>query len=159
MGICGSKKRPPPPIIVNIHQNQVHLPKDHPPSRNNPTKPSKLKDAILQGRNKKNLSQDQLAKKINVKPQKIQEYETGKAIPSQVTISKLEKVLGVKLQDLYKTELKEHIRQARKNMTQPQLAKKLKVKVQIIQDYENGRAIPNQKMISQLEKALGVKLH
>ncbi|XP_009766295.1 multiprotein-bridging factor 1c-like [Nicotiana sylvestris] len=154
MGICGSKKRPPP-IIVNIHHNSTnHVIR-------NQNKPIKLKDSILQARNKKNLSQVQLAKKLNVKPQKIQEYESGKTIPSQVTISKLENILGVKLQDLYKTKLREDIKQARENMfmTQTQLAKKLKVKVQIIKDYENGKTIPKQNMISQLEKTLLLKLH
>jgi ribosome-binding protein aMBF1 (putative translation factor) len=34
---------------------------------------------------------------INEKPQVIQEYESGKAIPNQQIISKLEKVLGTKL--------------------------------------------------------------
>lgn len=34
---------------------------------------------------------------INEKPQIIQEYESGKAIPNQQLISKLERVLGVKL--------------------------------------------------------------
>ncbi|XP_070038071.1 uncharacterized protein [Nicotiana tomentosiformis] len=49
--------------------------------------------------------------------------------------------------DLYKTKLREDIKQARENMymTQTQLAKKLKVKVQIIQDYENRKTIPKQK--------------
>ncbi|KAK4363987.1 hypothetical protein RND71_015345 [Anisodus tanguticus] len=156
----------PPPIIVNVHHNPVPPPINHPSSRNNPVivlnqneprpptnpvivinqnKLIKLKDAILQARNKKNLSQVELAKGII-------------SFTSQMTISKLEKVLEEKRQDLYKIKLREDIMQARKNMymTQPQLAKKLKVKAQIIQDYENGRAIPNQKIITQLEKALGV---
>lgn len=34
---------------------------------------------------------------INEKPQVIQEYESGKAIPNQQVISKLERALGVKL--------------------------------------------------------------
>lgn len=34
---------------------------------------------------------------INEKPQIIQEYESGKAIPNQQIISKLERALGVKL--------------------------------------------------------------
>lgn len=34
---------------------------------------------------------------INEKPQVIQEYECGKAIPNQQIITKLERTLGVKL--------------------------------------------------------------
>jgi len=34
---------------------------------------------------------------INEKPQVIQEYEAGKAIPNNQIITKLERVLGVKL--------------------------------------------------------------
>ena len=34
---------------------------------------------------------------INEKPQIIQEYESGKAIPNQQIIGKLERALGVKL--------------------------------------------------------------
>lgn len=34
---------------------------------------------------------------INEKPQIIQEYESGKAIPNQQIITKLERVLGAKL--------------------------------------------------------------
>ncbi|XP_073287247.1 multiprotein-bridging factor 1b-like [Primulina huaijiensis] len=59
--------------------------------------PSELKKAIMQARMDKKLTQSQLAQLINEKPQIIQEYESGKAIPNQQIISKLEKSLGVKL--------------------------------------------------------------
>ncbi|CAL1386329.1 unnamed protein product [Linum trigynum] len=59
--------------------------------------PSELKKAIMQGRMDKKLTQSQLAQLINEKPQIIQEYESGKAIPNQQIISKLERALGVKL--------------------------------------------------------------
>ncbi|CAN1335215.1 Multiprotein-bridging factor 1b [Linum perenne] len=49
--------------------------------------PSELKKAIMQGRMDKKLTQSQLA----------QEYESGKAIPNQQIIGKLERALGVKL--------------------------------------------------------------
>jgi len=38
-----------------------------------------------------------LWQQINEKPQVIQEYESGKAIPNNQIITKLERVLGVKL--------------------------------------------------------------
>ncbi|CAN0891324.1 Multiprotein-bridging factor 1b [Linum grandiflorum] len=59
--------------------------------------PSELKKAIMQGRMDKKLTQSQLAQLINEKPQIIQEYESGKAIPNQQIIGKLERALGVKL--------------------------------------------------------------
>ncbi|KAG1346732.1 putative Multiprotein-bridging factor 1a [Cocos nucifera] len=51
----------------------------------------------MQARVDKKLTQAQLAQLINEKPQVIQEYESGKAIPNQQVITKLERVLGVKL--------------------------------------------------------------
>ncbi|XP_042520879.1 multiprotein-bridging factor 1a-like [Macadamia integrifolia] len=59
--------------------------------------PTELKKAIMQARMDKKLTQAQLSQMINEKPQVIQEYESGKAIPNQQIITKLERVLGVKL--------------------------------------------------------------
>lgn len=59
--------------------------------------PTELKKAIQQARMEKKLTQAQLGQMINEKPQIIQEYESGKAIPNQQIISKLERALGVKL--------------------------------------------------------------
>ncbi|GAB2278035.1 Multiprotein-bridging factor 1a [Dionaea muscipula] len=60
--------------------------------------PTDLKKAIMQARTEKKLTQSQLAQLINEKPQIIQEYESGKAIPNQQIIGKLERALSVKLQ-------------------------------------------------------------
>ncbi|KAE9621608.1 putative transcription factor Lambda-DB family [Lupinus albus] len=59
--------------------------------------PTELKKAIMQARLEKKLTQAQLAQMINEKPQIIQEYESGKAIPNQQIIGKLERALGAKL--------------------------------------------------------------
>mmetsp|Transcript_7325 Transcript_7325/g.11524 ORF Transcript_7325/g.11524 Transcript_7325/m.11524 type:complete len:130 (+) Transcript_7325:283-672(+) len=59
-----------------------------------------VKKAIMQGRLAKKLTQAQLAQQINEKPQIIQEYESGKAIPQQAILSKMERILGVKLRGL-----------------------------------------------------------
>uniref|UniRef100_A0A453EFF2 HTH cro/C1-type domain-containing protein n=1 Tax=Aegilops tauschii subsp. strangulata TaxID=200361 RepID=A0A453EFF2_AEGTS len=59
--------------------------------------PSDLKKSIMQARTDKKLTQAQLAQLINEKPQVIQEYESGKAIPNQQIIGKLERALGTKL--------------------------------------------------------------
>ncbi|XP_068645075.1 multiprotein-bridging factor 1b-like [Aristolochia californica] len=58
---------------------------------------TELKKAIMQARMDKKLTQSQLAQLINEKPQIIQEYESGKAIPNQQIITKLERALGLKL--------------------------------------------------------------
>ncbi|XP_010274451.1 PREDICTED: multiprotein-bridging factor 1a [Nelumbo nucifera] len=59
--------------------------------------PTELKKCIMQARMDKKFTQAQLAQMINEKPQVIQEYESGKAIPNQQIITKLERALGVKL--------------------------------------------------------------
>ncbi|KAG6484591.1 hypothetical protein ZIOFF_053112 [Zingiber officinale] len=58
---------------------------------------TELKKNLMQARLEKKLTQAQLAQLINEKPQIIQEYESGKAIPNQQIIIKLERVLGTKL--------------------------------------------------------------
>ncbi|CED82273.1 mbf1-domain-containing protein [Phaffia rhodozyma] len=45
-----------------------------------------------------------------------------------------------------------------KSMTQKDLATKVNEKPSVIQDYENGKAIPNPALLAKLERALGVKL-
>ncbi|OWF51494.1 endothelial differentiation-related factor 1-like [Mizuhopecten yessoensis] len=56
-----------------------------------------LSRLIQKSRQDKEMTQKELATKINEKPQVINEYESGKAIPNQQVISKLERCLGVKL--------------------------------------------------------------
>jgi len=56
-----------------------------------------LKKAIVQGRTAKGMTQAQVSQAINEKPQTIQEYESGKAIPNNQVLGKLERVLGCKL--------------------------------------------------------------
>ncbi|KXS22497.1 endothelial differentiation-related factor 1 [Gonapodya prolifera JEL478] len=45
-----------------------------------------------------------------------------------------------------------------KEFTQKDLATKINEKASVIQDYESGRAQPNQQVLGKLERALGVKL-
>ncbi|KAF8659083.1 hypothetical protein HU200_058726 [Digitaria exilis] len=65
--------------------------------------PIDLKKNLVQARLDKKLAPAELAQNvvleqmINEKPQVIQEYESGKAIPSQQIIGNLERVLGTKL--------------------------------------------------------------
>jgi len=55
--------------------------------------------AMAQARQAKEpkMSQKDLATKINEKPSVINDYESGRAIPSQQVLAKLERALGVKL--------------------------------------------------------------
>ncbi|KAI0085444.1 ylMBF1 [Irpex rosettiformis] len=53
--------------------------------------------AIQTARQEKELSQKDLAQKVNEKPSVISDYESGKAIPSPQILGKLERTLGVKL--------------------------------------------------------------
>lgn len=52
------------------------------------------------------------------------------------------------------------IQQARtaKGMTQAKLAQAINEKQAVINEYESGKAIPNGKIISKIERALGTKL-
>lgn len=61
------------------------------------TVPTEVKTAIQKARLAAKLSQAQLAQKINEKEQIVKEYESGKAIPNQQVLAKMERVLGVKL--------------------------------------------------------------
>lgn len=58
---------------------------------------SSVAKTIQRARQEKQLTQKDLAVKINEKPQIVQDYEQGKAIPNQQILGKLERALGVKL--------------------------------------------------------------
>ncbi|VDK52590.1 unnamed protein product [Anisakis simplex] len=52
------------------------------------------------------------------------------------------------------------LQQARqaKEWTQKDLATRVNEKPQVVAEYENGKAVPNQQILSKMERALGVKL-
>ncbi|XP_024274080.1 endothelial differentiation-related factor 1 isoform X1 [Oncorhynchus tshawytscha] len=52
---------------------------------------------IQQGRQNQGLTQKDLATKINEKPQIIGDYESGKAIPNNQVMGKIERAIGLKL--------------------------------------------------------------
>lgn len=56
--------------------------------------------------------------------------------------------------------LSQKIQQGRsaKGMKQKDLATKINVKPQVIGDYECGRAVPDNKILGKIERALGIKL-
>jgi len=58
---------------------------------------SDVAEAIKKSRADKGLKQPELAQKANMKPSRLQEYESGKAQPIQTELAALERILGVKL--------------------------------------------------------------
>jgi len=87
-------------------ENEVAPPARVAPSVGKVCSSSRLRDRILilsiaiqammEARAAKGLTQKDLAQKINEKPTVIQEYESGKAIPKDAVLAKLERVLEVK---------------------------------------------------------------
>ena len=59
--------------------------------------PMEVGKLIQKGRNQKSMTQKELATKINEKPQVINEYEQGKAIPNNQILGKIERAIGIKL--------------------------------------------------------------
>lgn len=62
-----------------------------------PKVPPTVGKTIGQRRQELKLTQKDLGTKINEKPQVVQEYESGKAIPNPQILAKMERALGVKL--------------------------------------------------------------
>ncbi|KAL5697257.1 Multiprotein-bridging factor 1c [Ranunculus cassubicifolius] len=58
------------------------------------------------------------------------------------------------------SEVKQAIQKARveKKLSQADLAKQIYETPRVVQEYESGKAFPNQKVLEKMEKALGVKL-
>lgn len=56
--------------------------------------PHELKVAIMKARQAKNMTQKQLAVQLNVLAQEIQWYETGKIVPDNALIARMDRVLG-----------------------------------------------------------------
>ncbi|KAH0615628.1 hypothetical protein JD844_005089 [Phrynosoma platyrhinos] len=59
--------------------------------------PLEVGKVIQQGRQSKGLTQKDLATKINEKPQVIADYESGRAIPNNQVLGKIERAIGLKL--------------------------------------------------------------
>ena len=56
-----------------------------------------MRAAIQKARVAKGWSQAELAKRVNERAQVVQEYESGKAVPVQAVLAKMERALEVKL--------------------------------------------------------------
>jgi len=78
------------------HQRIAKLDRENevaPPPKVAPT----VGKAIQTARQEKEMSQKDLAQKVNEKPSVIQDYESSRAIPNPQILGKLERALGVKL--------------------------------------------------------------
>ena len=93
-GIVGTEQR-----LGAVKNNAAHLGKleDSDDVFKHATVNKSLSKAIVQARLAKKMTQAQLATAINERPQIIQEYENGKAIPNPGVINKLDRALGVHL--------------------------------------------------------------
>ncbi|KDP33651.1 hypothetical protein JCGZ_07222 [Jatropha curcas] len=62
--------------------------------------------------------------------------------------------------DRVSPEVRQAIQKARleKKMSQTELAKLINEQPKVVQEYENGKAVPNQAILAKMEKVLGVKL-
>jgi len=97
--VVGTEKKSAP--LNKAHQSTDHqriakLDRDNevaPPSKVLPS----VGRAIQNARNELELSQKDLAAKINEKPSVLQDYEAGRAIPNPQILSKMERTLKVKL--------------------------------------------------------------
>ena len=58
---------------------------------------SELKKAIMQARNAKGMTQKQLALQLGCEAKVVADYESGKALPNNALIAKMERALGAKL--------------------------------------------------------------
>jgi putative transcription factor len=88
---AGTNKKSAAPVV-----NTRKLDEEHEPAAFERVS-SEVKHSIQKARLEKKWTQAELAQKINERPQVVQEYESGKAIPSQQVLAKLERALGVKL--------------------------------------------------------------
>ena len=79
------------------------------------------------------------------------EARSGAARSHSAHLAKLEDSDDVYKHKTVSNELKKAITQARmaKKMTQKQLANAINERVEVIQDYENGKAIPNPQVLEQ----------
>ncbi|KAL4296117.1 hypothetical protein GQ457_12G023380 [Hibiscus cannabinus] len=62
--------------------------------------------------------------------------------------------------DRVPTDVRQAIQKARleKKMSQAELAKQINEQLKVVQEYENGKAVPNQAVLAKMERVLGVKL-
>lgn len=63
-----------------------------------------VRRAIAQARQTRKMTQAQLAHAMSVKPQVVQDYESGRAIPNGQTLAHMSRILGVNLREVSQKE-------------------------------------------------------
>ncbi|KAJ4846393.1 Multiprotein-bridging factor 1c [Turnera subulata] len=83
-----------------------------------------------------------------------------KAAGPVVSARKLDEAAEPAALDKVSVEVRQAIQKARleKKMSQAELAKQINELPKVVQEYENGKAVPNQAILAKMERALGVKL-
>ncbi|CAH9102992.1 unnamed protein product [Cuscuta epithymum] len=93
----------------------------------------------------------------------VKKFDAGsnkKAPATAVNARKLDEAAEPAALDRVPAEVRLTIQKARieKKLTQAELAKQINERTQVVQEYENGKAVPNQAVLARMEKVLGVKL-
>lgn len=114
-------------------------------------------------RQTKNITREDLAKKLNISYSSIEKYEQGLRGFRVEIINKFAEALGVTINTLLKDEnisLGENIKKLRKNkgLTQDKLSEITQISIASIQRYESGKRQPNIKTINKFAQALNVSL-
>lgn len=83
-----------------------------------------------------------------------------KAAAPAVSARKLDELTEPTSFEKVPTEVRHAIQKARleKKMSQSELAKLINEQPKVVQEYENGKAVPNQAVLAKMERVLGVKL-
>eukprot|EP00736_Rhodelphis_marinus_P001217 Rmarinus@m.3297 len=98
-GVPGDKKYNAGTNKASAHQPQKNTRKldEETDANRHETVSQDLKVRIMKARQAKGWSQKQLATAINEKQSVVNEYESGKAIPNNALLGKMERALGMKL--------------------------------------------------------------
>ncbi|XP_010249785.1 PREDICTED: multiprotein-bridging factor 1c [Nelumbo nucifera] len=94
--------------------------------------------------------------------QTVKKFDAGsnKKPATVVNARKLDEGTEPAALDKVSTEVRQAIQKARlaKKMSQAELAKLINERTLVVQEYENGKAVPNQAVLAKMEKVLKVKL-
>ena len=111
-------------------------------------------------RNPKAINQALRSGAVGLTVKKFYAGSNRKAGGPAVNVRKLEERTEPAALDRVAGEVRHAIQKARleKKMSQAELAKQINERTQVVQEYENGKAVPNQAVLAKIERVLGVKL-
>lgn len=93
----------------------------------------------------------------------VKKFDAGankKPQATAVNVRKLDEAAEPAALDRVGLDVRQAIQKARieKKMSQAELAKQINELPRVVQEYENGKAVPNQAVLAKMERVLGVKL-